>query len=299
MIAGKAAVEVARATKRAFADCDHDTWRWSPDFREALESDDLPPSLIAELANGSVARTKDSILKLKFGYLLHGAPFRSECMEYLKVATSAEAGEEALRRLATIARKKLVADLDYWSGPGFQDEVEETNRAISALDGEMVAAGYRWTDSGFRRDTVTAVAQVPSVPALVDLVTRAKLANEALLLSQLELAEQGLAQGGPVGWQAASDKARDAMAKVFEGVALKVQPGVRTTSAAAVRDALEQGGVVDSSQKTRLQLVYKALCETAHNVSSREDAVFDMAAALAASEFVLKRYLTRLPPSSP
>ena len=65
----------------------------------------------------------------------------------------------------------------------------------------------------------------------------------------------------------------------------------------SMRWASHSRGVGDAGttaeQETPLQLIYKAVCETAHKITSRPDAVLDVAVCLVAAEFVLRRLLER------
>jgi hypothetical protein len=163
----------------------------------------------------------------------------------------------------------------------------------SDLDHAMAASGYKWQGDKYVKESATTVSEVPPVPAVVALVQRAGFDQpaEELIIQMLELADEGLASNDLQGWTTATNKARDALAEVVAGVSAKV--GLQTRSAAEARKQLTKAGVTTAEQETRLQYIYKAVCETAHKITSRHDAVLDVAVCLVTAEFVLRRFLER------
>jgi len=134
---------------------------------------------------------------------------------------------------------------------------------------------------------------VPSVPAVVALVQQAGFdeAAEALIIQMLELADEGLAANDMQAWTTATDKAREALGAIVTSISTKL--GLPTTKQAEARKHLTKAGVTTIEQETRVQLIYKAVCETAHKITSRHDAVLDVAVCLVTAEFVLHRFLER------
>lgn len=272
MITGKISVTIWAAVERAFRTAGRGGSDYGPYLRSsvhhALQEQDVPLE-VARKFGATRPSVQQFVYGLVTGETLSALP---DAIVALGATSPQGAGQELLRRIATCARLNLATPL------------------CPALDEEMVLAGYAWGGTEYVPQLLSLVASVPTRSALAALLDRAGLPNADVVKRLLELAETALKQGEQTGWDAATGKARDFLAQVLFGVWAKLSPKAAKPNAnAEARQALRKLGLIDEIQETRLQLIYKAACETAHKWSTQEDAILDFSMCLLLAEFVLRR----------
>jgi hypothetical protein len=279
MFTGRAAVTIRQALVTGFAKEDPEAppSEFEDKLRDELEAENMPPRLIVALADSGIERGSDCISKLRRGrYLRQDPRLAKEVAEDFGLESPAEAGEEALRRLANVARKRLRTVPDQQA----------------QLDEELRESGYKWDKvKGYVAQPVTNAPAVPTVPKLAALIEKAELHNAEEILELLAQAEAHFYEGSDDGHQAAAEKASEVMANVMVGVARKFESSVSAIHAASVREVLHSHRVLTRSATERVALLYKALCETPHDATGKEDAALDLALSLVTAEYVLRRYV--------
>jgi hypothetical protein len=291
VITSKAAAGIWRSVEAAFPGLRQHGY--NADLLTALAGEDVPDMVAGFFRSGDYWKAHAAFFAFRNGvFLQRNVVLAMAVLAELEVTTEAEGGEELLRRFANAARSEFFrrAGPIPWA-PG--RTVQTLPFEATDLDGVMKASGYNWDGDQYRKESATTVPEVPPVPAVVALVQKARFdqLTEELIAQMLELADEGLAANDLNGWTTATDKARDALAQVIAGVSAKV--GLQTKNQADARKQLTKAGVITPEQEMRVYLIYKAVCETAHKITSRPDAVLDVAVCLVAAEFVLRRFLER------
>jgi len=291
VITSKAAAVIWRGLEAAFVhlrQSGHDA-----NLLTALAAEEVPEQITAAFRL-TYWDAHDTFFKLPSGrWFLEEDRLAAEAvLADLNACSPTEGGQELLRRFANAARNEYVRLAGSLAGT-HGAQMLYCAAAGAPVDHAMAASGYKWKDGEYVKESTTTVSEVLPVPGVVALVQQAGFDQRAeeLIIQMLELADEGLASNDLQGWTTATTKARDALAEVVAGVSAKV--GLQTRNQADARKQLTKAGVITPEQETRLQYIYKAVCETAHKITSRPDAVLDVAVCLVAAEFVLRRLLER------
>jgi hypothetical protein len=292
VITSKAAAEIWRGIEAAFVGLR--PHGYDADLLTALAGQGVPSAVIAAFrSNFWVAQ--ETFFKFGNGRWFADADstVAAQVMRELGETSEVEAGQELLRRFANATRSEYLRR----AGPLNDSQLifAYFKNAGPPVSGAMFASGYKWENGEFVKEMASGVAAVPPVAAVVALVQRAQFGKQAeeLLVQMLELADAGLAANDLQGWTTATAKARDALGLIVTNASARV--GAPTPKQAEARQNLVKVGLLTAEQEFRVQLIYKAVCETAHKITSREDAVLDVAVSLTAGEFLLRKLLGHRP----
>jgi hypothetical protein len=284
MFTSHATVAVRRALVAGFGREDENSptpTEWEDKFRDELEYEGLPPKLTAALADSGVQYGCDVITRLRRGRLMQQEPkIYKECCEDWELDAHVAAGEEALRRLAIVARKRMRGRND------LQDQLDE----------ELRECGLKWTGDlpgqGYQPHGASTTRAVPKGVALAALAEKADLHNEDELVELCERVEASFFQATDEGRHEAAGLAGEFLDGVIFGVARRFDGQLPVGRMDQARDTLRSKRIFDRWQEERFNCLYRAVREVPHDARSREDASLDVAAALVAAEFVLRRYIT-------
>lgn len=292
MITAKSAATIWRGVEAAFTQLR--PRGYDADLLTALAAEEVPDLVTDAFRSGDYWKAQAAFLSFHGGRWFRDLDggVAVALLTHLKAST-AEGGEELLRRFANAARGQFIRVAHpLMSG---SRTLRMFPPASKDLDSAMAASGYEWQDDRdeYVKESTTTVPEVPTVPAVVALVQQADFGDDAekLITRMLELAEEGLSAKDMNGWTTATTKARDVVREVIENVSAKL--GLQTTNQTDARKRLTKAGVTTAEQEERVYLIYKAVCEAAHGISSGENAVLDVAVCLVLAEFVLRKYLGR------
>jgi len=292
VITAKAAATIWRAVETAF----HNLRQagYDADLLTALAAEEVPEIVTEAFRSGKYWKAHTAFFTFHNGrwFIERDTDIAVAVLSELKASTAVEGGQELLRRFATSARSAFARKA--------RPPTSSQNQSLRPLplesrdlDRAMAASGYKWDGEQYRRESTTVVPEVPSVPGVVALVQQAKFdqPTEELITQMLELADEGLTASDTQGWITATNKARNALGQIV--LSLSAKTGLPTEKQFDARKQLTKAGITTPEQETRVYLIYKAVCETDHKITSRHDAVLDVAICLVTAEFLLRRYLER------